>query len=44
MTTETEYLKERIVFLEALLEVNSATLSKAMQTNRILIEEIKKRA
>lgn len=44
MEKEIEYLKERNNFLEKLLEVNSETLSKAMQTNRILIEELKKRA
>lgn len=43
MEKEIEYLKERNAFLEKLLEVNSETLSKAMQTNRILIEELKKR-
>lgn len=39
-----EHLNKRIEFLEALLEVNSGTLEKAMKTNRLLIEELKKRA
>jgi len=38
-----KHLMERINFLEALLEVNSGTLDKAMETNRMLIEELKKR-
>lgn len=38
-----KHLMERIIFLEALLEVNSGTLDKAMKTNRMLIEELKKR-
>ncbi|WP_260456296.1 hypothetical protein [Enterococcus gilvus] len=42
MTKENELL-ERIKFLEALLELNSETLNKVLSTNRILIEELKKR-
>lgn len=39
-----EHLNKRIEFLEALLEVNSGTLEKAIKTNQILIEGLKKRA
>lgn len=39
-----DYLKKRIEFLELLLEVNLQTLSKAMTTNRMLVDELKKRA
>jgi hypothetical protein len=34
MKEEFEYLKSRIEFLESLLEINSATLSKTMETNK----------
>lgn len=44
MNEELQYLKERIQFLEALLDINAETLSKAMETNHKLIEELKKRA
>lgn len=44
MKEELTYLKEKIKFLEALLDVNAGTLEKAIKTNRILIEELKKRA
>lgn len=42
MEKEIEYLKEKIKFLELLLEVNSGTLEKAIETNRVLIEELKR--
>lgn len=38
MKEEFEYLKSRIEFLESLLEINSATLSKAMETNKKIID------
>ncbi|WP_255421365.1 hypothetical protein [Paraliobacillus sp. X-1268] len=38
------YLKEKITFLETLLEVNLGTLEKVFETNKMLIEELKKRA
>lgn len=44
MEKEVVYLKEKIKFLELLLEVNSGTLEKVIETNRILIEELKRRA
>lgn len=44
MSEELQYLKERIQFLEALLDINAETLSKALETNYKLIEELKKRA
>ena len=44
MEKEIVYLKEKIEFLETLLEVNSGTLEKVIETNRTLIEELKKRA
>lgn len=34
MEKENEYLKEKIEILEALLELNSLSLEKAMETNR----------
>jgi len=43
MNDSIEYLMKRIEFLEALLEVNVGTLEKAMDTNRMLIEELNKR-
>lgn len=42
MDESIEYLKKRINFLETLLEVNLATLDKAMTTNRMLVEQLKK--
>ena len=42
MENNIEDLKNRVKFLELLLQVNSETLSKSIETNRILIEEIKK--
>ena len=44
MKTEIEYLKERIAFLESLLDLNAESLTKSLNTNQLLIEEIKKRA
>ena len=42
MDQEIKDLKERIVFLEALLELNSHGLEKAIETNRLLIEYLRK--
>lgn len=36
-------LKSEVEFLKTLLDVNSASLDKVLETNRILIEELKKR-
>ncbi|EME5442839.1 hypothetical protein [Enterococcus faecalis] len=36
-------LKNEVEFLKSLLEINSASLDKALETNRVLIEELKKR-
>lgn len=44
MNEELQYLKERIKFLEALLDINAEILSKVLDTNHKLIEELKKRA
>ena len=41
MEQEIKDLKERIIFLEALLELNSKGLEKAIETNRILIDYLK---
>ncbi|EOL45784.1 hypothetical protein [Enterococcus caccae] len=41
MDLEVKYLKEKIEFLEALLELNSNSLQKAMESNRKLIDYIK---
>lgn len=41
MEQENKYLKERIAFLEALLELNSRGLEKAIETNSILIQYLK---
>ena len=35
-------LKERILFLEALLEMNTVGLEKAIETNRLLIDYLRK--
>lgn len=43
MKKQIEQLNKRIEFLETLLEVNLATLDKTMTTNRMLVEELKKR-
>ncbi|MGY3766820.1 hypothetical protein ACWOAH_09875 [Vagococcus vulneris] len=43
MEQEIKELKERIIFLEALLELNSHVLEKAIETNRILIEYLKEK-
>lgn len=39
-----EYLKERVIFLEAIIEINNATILKMVETNKLLIDELKKRA
>ncbi|MFW3538226.1 hypothetical protein [Vagococcus fluvialis] len=44
MEKENNELKERIVFLEALLEMNAAGLEKAIETNRMLIEYLRKQS
>lgn len=36
-------LKNEVEFLKSLLEINSASLDKALETNLVLIEELKKR-
>lgn len=41
MEQENKELKERVIFLEALLEMNAAGLEKAIETNRMLIEYLK---
>lgn len=41
MEQEINELKERIIFLEALLELNSRGLEKAIETNRMLISYLK---
>lgn len=41
MEQEIKDLKERIIFLEALLELNSHGLEKAIETNRILVKYLK---
>lgn len=43
MEKRIEYLTKKIELLETLLEVNLSTLDKAMTTNRMLVEELKKR-
>lgn len=42
MEQEIKELKEQIAFLEALLDLNSESLKKAIETNRMLIEYLKK--
>lgn len=42
MEQENQYLKDRIAFLEALLEVNTQGLKIAIETNRKLIDYLKK--
>lgn len=37
------FLKERITFLEAIIEINNATILKMAETNKLLVEQIKKR-
>lgn len=44
MDNQIQYLKEKIKFLEILIEVISGTLEKAIETNKKLIEELQKRA
>lgn len=41
MEQEIQELKERIIFLETLLELNSHGLEKSIETNRILINYLK---
>ncbi|MDA9472664.1 hypothetical protein [Enterococcus sp. 5H] len=41
--TEEKKLKERIAFLEALLDLNFETIEKALETNRLLLHALKKR-
>lgn len=38
MEKENEYLKEKIVFLEAMLEINGKTLEKSITTNQVLMD------
>lgn len=40
--TEEKKLKERIAFLEALLDLNFETIEKTLETNRLLLEVLKK--
>lgn len=42
MKEELKFLKEKIEFLEALLELNSLSLEKAMESNKKLIDYIRK--
>lgn len=42
MNNEVDFLKERVQFLEMLLEINSGTLEEVMKTNRMLVEELKR--
>ncbi|MGM0173680.1 hypothetical protein [Enterococcus sp. DIV0800] len=39
-----EFLKDRVIFLEAIIEINNATILKMVETNKLLLEELKKRA
>lgn len=41
MELEIKELKERIIFLEALLELNSHSLKKSLETNRMLLDYLK---
>lgn len=41
MEKEIQVLKERVVFLEALLELNSQSLKTAIETNEKLMEYLK---
>lgn len=41
MEQEIKTLKERVVFLEALLDMNSQSLKTAIETNEKLIEHFK---
>ncbi|MGM0124705.1 hypothetical protein IGI37_002099 [Enterococcus sp. AZ194] len=41
MEQENQYLKERIAFLEALIDVQTETLEKAIATNAKLINYLK---
>ncbi|WP_405100769.1 hypothetical protein [Oceanobacillus sp. FSL H7-0719] len=40
MEKEIVYLKERVKFLETLSEVKSGTLEKAIETNKVLMDEL----
>lgn len=40
---ENKQLKEKIYFLETILEINTNSLDKVMETNRMLMEELKKK-
>lgn len=42
MNEEIKQLKDKIYFLETLLEMNAETLKKAIETNRVLIDQLKK--
>lgn len=44
MENEIEKLKAHIEFLNRIIELNEATISKALETNRLLLVELKKRA
>lgn len=37
---ENKYLKERIEFLETIIELNSETIQKALETNQKLLNHI----
>ncbi|MBO0477936.1 hypothetical protein DOK76_12755 [Vagococcus sp. DIV0080] len=43
MEQENKELKEMVIFLEALLEMNAAGLEKAIETNRMLIDYLRKK-
>lgn len=40
---ENEYLKERIAFLEMIIEVNQETIKKAIDTNTKLLDWLKEK-
>lgn len=41
MNQENQYLKDRIAFLEAMIDLQTDTINKALETNRILINYLK---
>lgn len=41
MEQENKYLKERIAFLEALVDMQYESVKKAIETNRVLINYLK---
>lgn len=41
MEKENQYLKERITFLEALVDLQADTINKALETNSTLINYLK---